>query len=144
MKMLRRLRCLLPPSVSRTGKAKDRSGVPPETLRQFPFIQERLDRWVIGKRFCEDISNNVDFAESLGADPKDVTWFFRTVVREDQRTWRVRLRIEEAVSLLKKDPDMPLGTIAEAVGFSDASNFARQFRKWTGVAPHQWRERHGG
>ena len=137
MKLLGRLRRLLPP-VSRPGMTKDRSGIPSETLRQFPFIQESLDRWVIEKRFCEDIRNNLEFAESVGADPKDLTWFFRAVVREDQRTWRVRLRIEEAKSLLRKDPDMPLGTVAEAVGFSDASNFARQFRKWTGVAPHQW------
>lgn len=141
MKLLGRLRHLLPPPVSRIRKTKDRSGVPSETLRQFPFIQERLDRWVIGKRFCEDIRNNAEFAGSIGADPKDLTWFFRTVVREDQRTWRVRLRIEEAMSLLRSDPDMPLGAVAEAVGFSDASNFARQFRKWTGMAPHQWREK---
>ena len=144
MKLLGRLRRLLPPPVSRTGKTKDRSGVPPETLRQFPFIQERLDRWVIGKGFCEDIRNNLEFAASLGADPKDVGWFFRTVVREDQRTWRVRLRVEEAMSLMKRYPDMPLGAVAEAVGFSDASNFARQFRKWTGMPPGDWREKAGG
>lgn len=143
MDLRRRLRMLFRPGTASALKKKGGNDPAPATLRRFPFIQERLDDWVIRKRFCEDIRSNEAFARSLGADPRDVESFFRHVVREDQRTWRIRLRIQEAKVLLEQN-DMPSGAVAEAVGFSDASNFARQFRKETGCSPTEWRERHYG
>lgn len=119
-----------------------RMRIPPDTLRQFPFIQERLDRWIIDKGFCEDIRGNADFARSVGIPPQELSWFFRAVVQEDQRTWLCRLRVEEAMALLRRDPDIPLACVADAVGFSDPSNFSRQFRRFTGSSPQQWRELH--
>ena len=50
--------------------------------------------------------------------------------------------IEEAMALLRRDADIPLACVADAVGFSDPSNFSRQFRRFTGSSPQQWRELH--
>ncbi|MBC7987226.1 MAG: AraC family transcriptional regulator, partial [Sphingomonadaceae bacterium] len=33
--------------------------------------------------------------------------------------------------------------VAEALGFSDGRSFARAFRGWTGLAPADYRDRHG-
>jgi AraC-like DNA-binding protein len=38
-----------------------------------------------------------------------------------------------------RDPQMSIGEIAYLLGFSDASSFTRAFRKWTGVAPRDFR-----
>jgi AraC-like DNA-binding protein len=48
------------------------------------------------------------------------------------------LRLQAAVSRLR-DGRLPIDEIAEAVGFSDAGNFRRAFRRWTGQAPSAFR-----
>lgn len=42
------------------------------------------------------------------------------------------------------DGEVPLADIAGRLGFSDASSFSQAFKRWTGVAPGQWRLRQGG
>ena len=39
---------------------------------------------------------------------------------------------------------LTLEDVAEALGYSDPSNFARAFRKWEGMAPGTWRRRGAG
>lgn len=51
-----------------------------------------------------------------------------------------RLRIEESKQLLISNPDLPLATIAEQVGYSEQSNFSRQFKQITGETPMVWRK----
>ena len=48
------------------------------------------------------------------------------------------LRKEKALELLR-DPDLPIAEVARELGFSNASVFARSFRRWTGVSPSQIR-----
>ena len=48
------------------------------------------------------------------------------------------LRCERARCWLR-DTDLPVQRIAERLGYADASNFARCFRRWTGVTPRDYR-----
>jgi AraC-like DNA-binding protein len=41
-----------------------------------------------------------------------------------------------------EDPQRSLADITFELGFSQQSAFTRAFRRWTGAAPSQWRERH--
>ncbi len=52
------------------------------------------------------------------------------------------VRREAAVRLLL-DTDLSINDIADRTGFSEASAFHRAFRRWTGLAPGQFRERQG-
>ncbi len=52
-----------------------------------------------------------------------------------------QIRAEHATYLLQESR-MPLSTIAYMVGFNDASNFRRAYRKWTGHAPGEARNVH--
>jgi AraC-like DNA-binding protein len=67
----------------------------------------------------------------------------RTVRRRLQdagRSYRTLLdevRRERALALVRQG-DHTVGAIAQRVGFSDATAFARAFRRWTGVAPHEY------
>jgi AraC-like DNA-binding protein len=36
----------------------------------------------------------------------------------------------------------PLAEISLALGYADPSAFTRAFRKWSGVPPQAWRDRH--
>ena len=40
--------------------------------------------------------------------------------------------------------DLTINEIAYMLGFSDCSNFARSFRRWTGMSPSDYRENKGG
>lgn len=54
--------------------------------------------------------------------------------------WINRLRIEDAKQLLLDNPECSLSIIAEQVGFSEQSNFSRQFKLVTGESPMVWRK----
>ncbi len=49
------------------------------------------------------------------------------------------VRFDIAQQLLR-DTDMPLGDIADALGYSDLTAFVRAFRGWAKCPPGQWRE----
>jgi len=58
----------------------------------------------------------------------------------EEITTRVdELRSERARFWLR-DTDLPIERIAERLGYADASNFARCFRRWTGVTPGHYRQ----
>lgn len=52
------------------------------------------------------------------------------------------LRRDRALDLLE-DPLVTTEAIAEELGYSDASNFHRAFRRWMGASPTSWRETRG-
>jgi AraC-like DNA-binding protein len=51
------------------------------------------------------------------------------------------LRRDAAIEYLAR-PDLTLMDIASQLGFSEASTFHRAFKKWTGVAPGEYRQQH--
>lgn len=54
--------------------------------------------------------------------------------------WINHLRIEEAKKIIKTNPDFTIQKVAELTGFSEHSNFSRQFKILTGITPNQWRK----
>jgi AraC family transcriptional regulator len=49
-------------------------------------------------------------------------------------------RIERAQQLLQPDGDLSLAEVAADTGFSDQSQFSRQFKRITGITPRQFRK----
>jgi len=49
-----------------------------------------------------------------------------------------QVRLERAGELLQ-DMDMNLSQVADALGYADAANFTRAFKRWTGSSPSQYR-----
>lgn len=56
--------------------------------------------------------------------------------------WINSLRIEDAKKLLLEHPDYTMTFIAEQVGYSEHSNFSRQFKLITNQSPSIWRQTH--
>ncbi len=50
------------------------------------------------------------------------------------------LRLQLAIELLR-DTRLTMEDIAESLAFSDAASFRRAFRRWTGEAPQDYRDR---
>ena len=80
----------------------------------------------------------------VSTDSKDqLNSYFTHELGKDFRTWRTELRIEDAKQLLLEDRKMSTNIIGEMVGFSDRSNFHRQFTKIVGCSPKHWRDTGG-
>ena len=52
-------------------------------------------------------------------------------------------RIGTAKKLLQQS-DIRINEVANRLGYSHASNFERAFKRWTGLTPSHYRNRHGG
>lgn len=106
-------------------------------------LENALNRWVAEKKFCEFDKTRDDIAAELRTTKEFLQLYFTTKVGLDFRTWRTQLRIEESKKLLLENREASIQIIAEASGFSDKSNFHRQFVKIVGCSPKEWRDTDG-
>ena len=84
-----------------------------------------------------------EVAHELGTTREMLQLYFSEKVGEDFRTWRTRLRINDAKQMLLEKKDASINLIGEIAGFSDRSNFHTQFVKLVGCSPKKWRETGG-
>jgi AraC-like DNA-binding protein len=113
------------------------------TEQEMNKIDRSLVKWVKEKRFRAYDKTREEIAKELNTSKEMLHMFFATRMNVDFKTWRTRLRIEEAKTLLLDNPEMSINIVAELSGFSDRSNFHRQFTKIVGCSPKQWRESAG-
>lgn len=106
-------------------------------------LEAALKQWVDKKSFREYDKSREDIARELNTTKEILHHYFISIKKVDFKTWRTELRIEEAKRLLLKDKNVSTNIIAEASGFSDRSNFHRQFVKIVGCSPKQWRDSEG-
>ena len=125
------------------GKAKAGNALPMVTDAEFRKLEKSLESWVAAKRFCEYDKSHEEIVNELNTSKEVLHLYFATVKSKDFKTWRTELRIEEAKKLLLENKDVSTNIIGEVSGFSDRSNFHRQFVKIVGCSPKQWRESDG-
>ena len=101
-------------------------------------LEALLKRWVDGKGYrLPDRSIELSAAR-IGTDSLTLQRYFRAR-GEDFRTWRSRLRVQDAARALLAEPDASASLIGKRMGFSDRSNFTRQFKAIMGYTPKEWR-----
>ena len=125
----------------RRVQAKKKPRHQKRTLLQHKELEEKLDKWVAEKGYRYPDATVGEAADRIEVDRYHLQRYFTEVRGEDFRTWRTRLRIQEARQKLLDEPDTPTSTIARQVGFSDRSNFARQFTRLTGETPLAYRKK---
>lgn len=111
--------------------------------KEYIRIDAALQEWLCLKRHCEPGMTRAQTASELSTTPKTLHHYFLDRKGVDFNTWRTMERVEEAKVRLLEDVDMPLHIVGEACGFSDRSNFHRQFVRFTGCSPKQWRDSGG-
>lgn len=110
---------------------------------EFRKLEAALDVWVQQKKYRYYDKSREEIARELDTTKDILHHYFLIRKGVDFKTWRTELRIEEAKRLLLKDKNASTNFIAEASGFSDRSNFHRQFVKIVGCSPKQWRDSGG-
>ncbi|MCM3173687.1 helix-turn-helix domain-containing protein [Paenibacillus sp. MER 99-2] len=68
---------------------------------------------------------------------------FQKVYGISPRKYLSELKLHEAKQLIHQ-PDLSLTRIATMLGYSSLAHFSRQFRRWTGMSPSEYRQTVGG
>lgn len=110
---------------------------------EFRRLDIAVDKWVKEKKFREYDKSREEIAQELKTTKETLHMYFMTKVGVDFRTWRTQQRIEDAKVLLLERKSISINVIGEMSGFSDRANFYRQFVKFVGCSPKEWRESKG-
>ncbi|WP_340028211.1 AraC family transcriptional regulator [Paenibacillus sp. FSL H7-0940] len=78
---------------------------------------------------------------SFGISPGYGLQVFRKVYGRSPRAYLSSLKLQEAKVLIEQ-PELSLGEIAWKLGYTHLSHFSRQFKRWTGQSPLQYRNHH--
>jgi len=78
----------------------------------------------------------------LGMPVSTMNVLFRHTFGVSPYAYLIQLRLRKAKELLIGLPDASVKTIAERVGFRDASHFVATFRRKTGIPPERFRKLH--
>ncbi len=116
---------------------------PDDLKTEFASIEKALKKWVAEKKYREYDKSREEVAHELGTTREMLQLYFTEKVGEDFRSWRTSLRINEAKQMLLEKKDTSINLIGEMAGFSDRSNFHRQFTKLVGCTPKRWRDTSG-
>ena len=127
----------------RSAKKADNKAQESQTEVEFRKLERSLEQWVKQKKYVEFDKSREELATELKTTREILYLYFTTRKGIDFKTWRTQLRIEEAKRLLLENKDVSTNIIGEAAGFSDRSNFHRQFVRFVGCSPKQWRDSNG-
>ena len=106
-------------------------------------LEKALDAWQARKGWREPVRTVGEAAERLGTDTGTLYAYFRDRIGLDFRTWRARLRLEDAKQMLADNPSLLPADAGRLCGFSNRSNFSRQFLAYTGQTPAEWQKKAG-
>ncbi|WP_284646533.1 AraC family transcriptional regulator [Paenibacillus silviterrae] len=98
-------------------------------------IEEKLSH-----SLCEETSI-AGIARELNLSRSQCTKMFSKVYGLSPRQYVSRQKLKLAKELLVTS-NLPMNAIAERLGFQSASHFSRQFKRWTGQSPTQYKPKH--
>jgi AraC family transcriptional regulator len=108
-----------------------------ERLRGLPEASLRMVLDYVGDNLAEDLTL-AEISCEVGMSPYHFSRMFKLSTGLSPHQYVIQQRIERAKVLLK-NADLPVGVVAQDVGFASPSHFAQQFRRLTGVSPRSFR-----
>lgn len=108
----------------------------------FKDIKPVIEEWIRQKKYLQPGITIGQMASQLNTNRTYLSNYINNTKQQTFRTWINELRIEEAKQLLLQQPALSVSEIGSRVGFTDKSNFGRQFNKLTSVTPQAWRKIH--
>lgn len=109
------------------------------TDKDLKALDVAIAQWVEAGKYRESDKTRDEIAAELKTSKELLQTYFSDR-GQDFRTWRTNLRINDAKAMLLANKSISINAIGERCGFSDRSNFHRQFQKIVGCSPKQWRD----
>lgn len=111
------------------------------------FFQERmkeigaaLEKWCDDRMYKDCNVTIYSLAANLGCKKNELTEYFNLSQHTNFRTWLSDIRFNEAVRMMKENPEFSNDAISTECGFSSHTQIYRIFKQKTGLSPSQWRE----
>lgn len=82
-----------------------------------------------------------DIAKKQNLSRSQCYKIFTQVYGMSPRQYLTQIKLNQAKQLLLKS-ELTMEAISTELGFASMSHFSRQFRRWTGVSPNQYRPKH--
>ncbi|MCM1177533.1 MAG: helix-turn-helix domain-containing protein [Clostridium sp.] len=111
--------------------------------KEFEALDRHIAQWVESKKYREYDKSREEIAEELRTSNEILQLYFSQRIGQDFRSWRTELRINDAKKILLDNREISINLAGEMCGFSDRSNFHRQFVKLVGCSPKKWRDTDG-
>ncbi|MBR1928074.1 MAG: AraC family transcriptional regulator [Bacteroidales bacterium] len=105
------------------------------------MVGSRLEEWVAEGKHKICYPSIDEILKDLDLTGEELSFFCSTRFGKPFLTWRKELRIEEAMDLLVRFPEIPAYKIGKSLGIKDKSNFRHQFKSVTGMTPSEFREK---
>lgn len=103
------------------------------------IIRNKVESWVREKNYLKQGITISQMVEELGSNRQYLSSFINTEYKCTFREWICHLKIEEAMRLMLGNSSVIAAKAAEEVGFANDSHFNRQFKKFIGMTPTEWR-----
>lgn len=127
-----------PSPMSKEVVAAQRLAMNPAEITNFCQLGEFFGKWLdtlpVEKRDFSyyELLDMTGIKKGMMAD-------YLAYLHKDFRTWKVEMKLERVMSLLLSDESLSIAEAAREMGFRDMSNFHRQFKKFTGSSPREWK-----
>jgi AraC-type DNA-binding domain-containing proteins len=101
----------------------------------WPDLKEQI---IMHKYYTTSGINIEEIAQIFNIGRTTLSNFINKEEGMNFNAWINSLRVEEAMRLFRESPQFTITQISEMVGYSEPSNFSRQFKNVTGHSPSAW------
>ncbi len=105
---------------------------------------ELKSRIIADKYYLKAGVNIEDMAHYLNIGRTRLSMLINTEEAMNFNSWINLLRVEDAKNFLIDNPEITLMEVAELHGYTEQSNFSRQFKLITLESPSKWRQQYSG
>lgn len=106
-----------------------------------PELKAAVDSWVEHRGYLEIDTGTDLIAQGMGVTRQQLAAYMRAEYGTTFRSWRMRLRLQYAQQLIVSGGDVKLSQVYEKAGFTDRSNFHKEFCKFSGMTPQAYRDK---
>lgn len=110
------------------------------SLEQMKKIEAALEKWCDDRMYKDCNVTIYSLAANLGCKKNELTEYFNLSQHTNFRTWLSDIRFNEAVRMMKENPEFSNDAISTECGFSSHTQIYLIFKQKTGLSPSQWRE----
>ncbi|MCQ6560805.1 AraC family transcriptional regulator [Paenibacillus mendelii] len=111
-----------------------------DTLEIVPDIERQINqavRW-LSLKYAQPVSIE-DLSRTLGYHRMHLSRMFKRATGLSPMKFLLKVRMERAGELLTESMNLSIDQIAASVGYADPLYFSKQFRKWYGCSPSDYR-----
>lgn len=125
------------PSAIETESSKEQG-------KRLTVSTDKMEQWIKDKGYLGKDKAVAEISAQVDMSVDELHQYFRDVIGEEFRTWRVRRRIDEARRLMAEHPEYSTAEIGRYCGFNDRSFFYHQFLRFTGSTVADYRQQLAG